>query len=308
VDEAIASFQQAIRINPKLALAHTNLGFVLYAKGQEDKAIAPFREALLLDPKNATAHYNLGYALQTNGQREEAIVQYQQAIQIDPKLAPAHGALGKVLLVQGRFQEARDSMQRCLDLLPPPSPLRPFVSTLLRQCKQLLALEGRLPAVLRGDDKPPPDQCLGFAELCLRTKRYRTAARLYADAFAAQPKLVDDPQADHRYNASCAAVRAAAEQGTETAKLDDKERARLRKQALNWLQADLAAQTKLLEGWLPAQAHHTRDKIRHWQKDPDLASLRQPEALARLPQAERRDWQQLWADVTTLLEKSHGKP
>ena len=44
--------------------------------------------------------------------------------------------------------------------------------------------------------------------------------------------------------------------------------------------------------------------LRHWQKDPDLASVRDKEALAQLPEAERAAWQELWAEVETLRQKA----
>jgi hypothetical protein len=46
--------------------------------------------------------------------------------------------------------------------------------------------------------------------------------------------------------------------------------------------------------------------LQHWQKDSDLNSVRGQDALAKLPEAERAAWQQLWADVEKLLKK--GSP
>jgi hypothetical protein len=42
------------------------------------------------------------------------------------------------------------------------------------------------------------------------------------------------------------------------------------------------------------------------QKDADLAGLRDPDALAKLPEAEREPWQQLWTDVAALLKRAEG--
>jgi hypothetical protein len=47
--------------------------------------------------------------------------------------------------------------------------------------------------------------------------------------------------------------------------------------------------------------------LRHWQSDPDLAGVRDAPALASLPEAERGEWQRLWADVQALLDKAGGK-
>jgi hypothetical protein len=50
-----------------------------------------------------------------------------------------------------------------------------------------------------------------------------------------------------------------------------------------------------------------RDKMRHWQADLDLAGVRGPEALAKLPEAERQEWQKLWDDVADVLKRAQGK-
>jgi tetratricopeptide (TPR) repeat protein len=249
----------------------------------------------------AQAHTNLGVALYTKGRLEEAIGHYQQALQIDPKDAQAHGALGQALLAQGHCTEAQAATRRCLDLLPQGHPLRAYVTQQLQRCERLLALEARLPAVLQGKDQPAnAAEQLSFADLCTLKKRYRDGARFYAAAFTAQPKLADDLRASYRYNAACcAALAATAPDATVT--LDDKERGRLRQQALDWLQADLTAWAK------SSDRARVQGTLAHWQQDSDLAGLREKDALAKLPQAEAQACQKLWADVADLLRKSGGK-
>jgi tetratricopeptide (TPR) repeat protein len=123
-------------------------------------------------------------------------------------------------------------------------------------------------------------------------------ARFYAEAFAAAPKVADDPGTENRYNAACAAALAGCGQH-DGAKLDDAERARLRRQALDWLRADLAAWSQRLEKE-PGQARAVvKQKLQYWQQDADFAGVR-GDALAKLPEAERQAWQQLWADVEAL--------
>ncbi len=64
----------------------------------------------------------------------------------------------------------------------------------------------RLPAVRRGEDHPADaDESLAFASLCVARKLDAAAARFYAEALAANPRLADDRRAQHPYNAACAA-------------------------------------------------------------------------------------------------------
>jgi hypothetical protein len=44
-------------------------------------------------------------------------------------------------------------------------------------------------------------------------------------------------------------------------------------------------------------------QLAHWLEDPDLAGVRGPEALAKLPEGERAAWQKLWADVEEVLTR-----
>ena len=231
-----------------------------------DEAIACYHKAIALDPKYAKAHYNLGYALQGKGQVDEAIACYQKAIALDPKYAAARTGLARA---------------------------------------ERLAARDKLPAFQNGSYTPASNaERLGLAGWCQIEKLNHTATRLYAAAFAADPKLADDLEAGHRYNAACYAALAAAGQGEDAAKLDDKDKARLRQQALDWLRADLALRTRQLESGQPADRTAAQQALRHWQKDTDLAGLRDAAALARLPSDEQKACSQLWADVAALLKKA----
>jgi Flp pilus assembly protein TadD len=309
VDEAIAEHRKAIALDPKYALAHNNLGVALQAKGRLGEAIAEHRQAIDLDPRLAQAHNNLGVALKAKGRLDEAIAEYHKAIDLDPKYTKAHGALGHALLQQGRFAEARDATRRALHLLPARDPLRALGAQQLQACERLLALDEKLPAILKGDAQPADNrERLLLADLCQRyKKRHAAAVRLFRAAFAAEPKLAGDLGNQFRYNAACSAALAGSGQGTDAAPLDGQERARLRQQALTWLRADLAAWGKRLgKGPREARAAVART-LRHWQQDPDLAPVRAQEALAKLPDQERQQWAKLWEEVAALLKKVEGK-
>jgi eukaryotic-like serine/threonine-protein kinase len=308
VDAAIACFQKAIDNDPKYVYAHYNLGLALFGKGQVDAAIACYQKAIDIDPKLAQAHNNLGNALAGKGQVDKAIACFQKAIDIDSKLARAHIGLGLALLQQGRFTQAEVSTRRALDLLPPGDPLRPFVAQQLEQCQRGLEREQKLPDVLSGKLPTTPAERSDYAYLCALTRRYPASARLYAEAFQADATLADNLPAGHRYNAAYAAAQAGCGQGNDADKLDDKERARLRQQAREWLRADLTSWSKQAASDKEADRALVHKTLTHWQGDPDLAGVRDPEALAKLPETERAEWQKLWAEVKGLLEKAVEKP
>src|SRR5262249_42170598 len=125
----------------------------------------------------------------------------------------------------------------------------------------------------------------------------------YEEAFAAQPTLL----AAHRYNAARAAALAGCGRGKDADKLDDKERARLRRQALDWLCAELEAQGRLLDKEPARAAANVARDLQHRLADPDFAGVREPKQLAKLPEAERPAWRKLWKDVSDMLKRAQEK-
>jgi serine/threonine-protein kinase len=307
LDEALACFRKAIALDPKLAAAHNNLGHALKGKGQVDEAIDCFRKAIALDPKLAKAHYSLGNALKDKDQLDEAIACWKKAIALAPKYAEAHCNLGHALALRGRFAESLSSLQRGHELgtnrpgWPNPS------AAWVRQARLMAALEARLPAVLEGEVKPRDTaERLGLIAVCHAKKLHHAATSLYADAFAADPRLADDLQAGHRYIAACAAALAALGQGEDAARLDRSQRCALRRQALTWLRSELALWTRLVASGEVGR-RRLAQILGHWQKDADLTGLRDKADLDRLSAEERAACVNLWADVAALLKKAQEK-
>jgi tetratricopeptide (TPR) repeat protein len=309
VEEAIAAFREAIRYKNDFAGAHNNLGNALFDKGRLEEAIAAYHEAIRLRRDDPEAHNGLGNALAAKGQLDEAIAAYREAIRLKKDHAKVHCNLGQALLQQGRFADALAALKRGHEL-GSQNPRWTYPSAQwVRYTEQLVALEPKLPKLLKGEVQPADTaERLVLARMCQDYKKlYAAATRFYADAFAAEPKLADDLKGGHRYNAACAAARAGCGQGQDAAHVDDQERARLRRQALTWLRADLARYVQAAEKG-PAQVRAAvRQQLAHWQQDSDFAGVRGA-ALAKLPEAERRLWQKLWAEVEELRQRAAKAP
>ncbi len=84
-DKAIADFNQALAIDPKIASAYTARGNAWFDKGKLDKALADFNQALAIDPKDTLAYCNRGMLWESKGEFDKAIADYTKA----QKLAPA---------------------------------------------------------------------------------------------------------------------------------------------------------------------------------------------------------------------------
>jgi serine/threonine-protein kinase len=145
---------------------------------------------------------------------------------------------------------------------------------------------------------------LALLGVCRFKNRTSASARLYADAFAADPTLAGEPRFNHRYNAARSAAMAGCGQGEDAKGLGETERKRWRDQAREWLQADLAARVHAFDADPTAARAGVRQALTDWREDPDLACVRDPGELDKLVEDERKEFLALWADVAALLART----
>jgi len=129
-EEAIASGERALELNPKSSMACNALG-ILYStladrtpagkpegKRYLHMALKYYRRAYQLKPGDATIRCNLGNLLQRMGKLDEAIAHFRQAIKSRPDLAEAYSSLGAALIRKGELGEAVKQYQHALQIRP----------------------------------------------------------------------------------------------------------------------------------------------------------------------------------------------
>jgi serine/threonine-protein kinase len=177
-----------------------------------------------------------------------------------------------------------------------------WIFHVLRREAEALILPN-LPACLDGKCQPQDkDERLALLGVCQFTNRSLALARLYTDAFAADPHLAEDLGAGHRLNAARAAALAGCGRGADAAGVGEGERARWRQQARQWLRADLAARGKAWDS-TPEARIRARLALTGWRGHPDLAGVREPAALDKLSAEEHKEWLALWREVDALLSR-----
>jgi serine/threonine-protein kinase len=156
-----------------------------------------------------------------------------------------------------------------------------------------------LPAFLAGRYEPRDDvERLALTGACQARELHAAHARLWADAFAADPSLA---QAG-RERAVVAAVLAGCGFGKDAAAVTDEDRVRWRAKARAWFGEELAvaAGDAKSDTDRAAQAR-SRATLSAWRNSPDLAAVRDPAALARLPAPEQQAWSALWARAASVV-------
>jgi tetratricopeptide (TPR) repeat protein/CHAT domain-containing protein len=115
---ALACFDKALKLKPKLAKVWDLRGFTLVGLGHLEKALASFDEALRLNPELHNAWDNRGVVLQRLGRYEESVASHLQALKLDPKMSRGWHNTAKPLESLGRYEEALENYNQALTLNP----------------------------------------------------------------------------------------------------------------------------------------------------------------------------------------------
>ena len=118
VDQAVAEWQETLRLAPQTAQAHHLLGLAFRDQKDYTQAAAAFQQALRLEPDNATAHVHLARAFEALGKEQEAFNTYQKALQLVPSAPYVHNRLGYILAEREDWQGAANAWYQTIQLAP----------------------------------------------------------------------------------------------------------------------------------------------------------------------------------------------
>ncbi|KAF8763734.1 UDP-N-acetylglucosamine--peptide like protein [Argiope bruennichi] len=108
----------AIKQNPMLAEAYSNLGNVFKERGQLQEALENYRHAVRLKPDFIDGYINLAAALVAAGDMEQAVQAYVSALQYNPDLYCVRSDLGNLLKALGRLDEAKACYLKAIETCP----------------------------------------------------------------------------------------------------------------------------------------------------------------------------------------------
>ena len=281
------------------------------------------------DPGHAYLQLVMGLAAYRQGRFAQAVPLLQESASILPNRASPRLVLAMAQFQSGFPKEARKTLAAAIRaynwMESQANHTTAWVSHVLRREAESLILPN-LPAFLRGEYQPEDnDERLALLGICQSQGLYAAAARLYADAFAADSDLADNLTTQCRYRtgrdeeplddrmeplhtearylaARCAAL-AGCGLGKDGAKLSAADRTRWRMQARAWLRADLAAWARTLEGGSEKDRSLAKKMLTYWRVEPDLAGLREADALDELSTDERKDCVALWDEVRVVLKR-----
>ena len=107
------------------SVTHFNIANELVARGRIEEGTRHYREAIRLQPRNALANHNLGAVLAEQGELSEAQAHFERTLEIAPghagarsNLARLHDERGLELLAEGNREAAAASFREALRLEP----------------------------------------------------------------------------------------------------------------------------------------------------------------------------------------------
>lgn len=162
-------FTRTLELEPRSALAHTNLAYAAIERRDRDTALRHYREAVALEPDHAVWRYNLGSMLVLVDLDAEAIPHLRRSLELNPENSAAHMNLGTALLYTGHPEEALPSFEEALRLDPEKT------SSLVGYADCLARLDRRdeaAAALARALKRDP-----GNREIATRLERVRTPAK-----------------------------------------------------------------------------------------------------------------------------------
>ena len=116
LDQALAAFENAIKLKADYAEAFYNRGTVLQQQAQPEQALAAYGRAIELRKDYPDATNNAGIVLQELGRAGEAIDLYRRHLERMPAHADACNNMGTALLAEGRSDEALAAFEQALQL------------------------------------------------------------------------------------------------------------------------------------------------------------------------------------------------
>jgi len=134
-EEALAEFDHALSVNPRLAPALVNRGAIFFHLGELDRAEAALKKAIEVAPERAAPYLNLASVALARNQPEAALHWLDRSLAVEDT-AISRFTRGETLLQLGRLEEAAHEYRRAAELSPALPELAARIEVRLNQLRQ----------------------------------------------------------------------------------------------------------------------------------------------------------------------------
>ncbi|HOP41613.1 MAG TPA: tetratricopeptide repeat protein, partial [Geobacteraceae bacterium] len=117
-DDSLKHFSRAVEIAPNLPVLRLNLGIAMKLVKKNEEAVAEFEEAVRLDRDYVPAWFQLGTALEGINKLDEALQAYATTISLKPLHSEAFQRTGDIYQRQNRLDEALECYRKAFTINP----------------------------------------------------------------------------------------------------------------------------------------------------------------------------------------------
>ena len=111
-ERALADFDLAVNLDPKLPSIYYNRALSLSEKGEHDRAIVDYDAAVRLNPRDARAHTGRAVEWTMKGDYKRALADYEQVIRLEPQGMSGYFGRARVRFYDGNFMPAASDFIR----------------------------------------------------------------------------------------------------------------------------------------------------------------------------------------------------
>ena len=116
ISKAEDAYLKAISLNPELAEAYAELGFIDHLRGKDNSAMKYLSQALSINPDLTTAYNYRGIIYYDVGDTTMALLNFTKAIQIDPEFSDAIYNRASTYLYMDDFESAENDMSELITI------------------------------------------------------------------------------------------------------------------------------------------------------------------------------------------------
>ncbi|WP_395737191.1 tetratricopeptide repeat protein [Prosthecobacter sp.] len=183
--DTLSLWQHAVNCDPTESVAHANLGNALIEAGRTEEAIVSYERALKVNAFHLRARMNLGLTLMRVGKFEEAEAHLRRAVQDGSQEAEAFSGLALILLRKGVLDEAITYLQKAVALHPDVSNCFNLGNALMQSGQYARAAESFLQVIEFNPNHADARYCLGMA--CTQLGNVTEAGACYESALRVNP-------------------------------------------------------------------------------------------------------------------------
>tara|TARA_B100000945_G_scaffold35662_1_gene24140 strand:- start:1971 stop:4373 length:2403 start_codon:yes stop_codon:yes gene_type:complete len=118
LDSTIENYRKALKLDPNLTPAYSNLGTALADKGDVEAAMECYRSVVALDPNHEDVHFNIGSLQLKMGDTDLAMASFNNALAVKPNHFDAKNSMGFIFIIKEEYLAAIECFEQAIEFNP----------------------------------------------------------------------------------------------------------------------------------------------------------------------------------------------